>query len=105
MRKQLEIKALIMWVVFMCIFWMGVSNATDLEPKMSDEQLKCIIMGGKWIDNMCVKSAKSDPLIPKCDPFVCLMTWNGKCINDECVKQEFDTGSMLSPSNKIKPKH
>lgn len=106
MKKQLEMKALIIWAMFMCVLWIGVANANEtMSKKMSDEQLKCIIMGGQWVDNTCVKSAKIDNTVPKCDPFVCLITWNGKCINGECVKQYPDTNMVLTPQNTSKPKH
>lgn len=102
MRKQLETKALIIWAMFMCIFWVGVSNATELTPKMSGEQLMCIIIGGKWIDNVCVKSAEVKTRVSKCNPLICLITWDGKRINSECVKQDTEPGQMPSSTT---PRH
>ena len=122
MKRQLEIVCLIVWVVFLSIIF--VNNVPAAEPmplsitgtpaptptateKMSGEQFVCILSGGKWIDNACIKPARSERTVPSptpgCNPLICHLTWHGKCINGECVKQDTEPGQMPSPTTT--PRH
>ena len=123
MKRQLEIVCLIAWVVILCIVFVENVPASEPTPlsitgtptstptageKMSSQQFVCILTGGKWIDNMCIKPAKTQPTTsstpsPSCNPLICHLTWHGKCINGECVKQDTEPGQMPSPTTT--PRH
>jgi hypothetical protein len=40
--------------------------------------------------------------VSKCNPLICLITWDGKRINSECVKQDTEPGQMPSSTT---PRH
>ena len=103
MKRQLEIVCLIVWVVILCIaFAKNVPAAEPLPTQtISSEQFVCILTGGKWVNNACVKPARPVPTTPvsDCNPLVCMITYRGKCIDGKCVTQEGATMPTTHPKH------
>jgi hypothetical protein len=88
-------KRTIMLTFCVCLS-ISIASAQEPTPTVSKETLmiRCILSGGAWKDNECVKTTPTptgqptpttatEPLA--CNPLVCMLQHKGKCINNVCI--------------------